>query len=255
MHSRLLITGLTGFVGAALCERTIHHGLAINGAVRRGCDAPNGFKPFVVGDINEATAWTDALRDVNAVVHLAARVHVMAAVHSSAAMRAAAVSGVKRFVFISSVKVNGEATQQGQAFTETDVPAPQDAYALTKHEAEQCLRQLATDTGMEVVIIRPPLVYGPGVKANFASLIRAVQRGWPLPLGAVHNQRSFVALDNLVDLIVNCITHPQDPPLTPREFSESEPQASGVSAPSAHSRDPDDRLGELECCPWLQAQR
>ena len=223
MHSRLLITGLTGFVGAALCERTIHHGLAINGAVRRGCDAPNGFKPFVVGDINEATAWTDALRDVNAVVHLAARVHVMhdTAADPLAAFRAvnvdgtlnlarqAAVSGVKRFVFISSVKVNGEATQQGQAFTETDVPAPQDAYALTKHEAEQCLRQLATDTGMEVVIIRPPLVYGPGVKANFASLIRAVQRGWPLPLGAVHNQRSFVALDNLVDLIVNCITHPQ----------------------------------------------
>jgi nucleoside-diphosphate-sugar epimerase len=111
-------------------------------------------------------------------------------------------------VFISSVKVNGESTEPGQAFAETDVRAPQDAYAVTKHEAEQGLRQIATDTGMEVVIIRPPLVYGPGVKANFAALIRAVQRGWPLPLGAVHNQRSFVALDNLVDFIVTCLEHP-----------------------------------------------
>lgn len=112
-------------------------------------------------------------------------------------------------VFISSVKVNGESTQAGRAFTETDEPNPQDAYGQSKHEAEQCLRQLAADTGMEVVIIRPPLVYGPGVKANFSALMRAVRRGWPLPLGAVRNQRSLVALDNLVDFIVTCITHPQ----------------------------------------------
>jgi nucleoside-diphosphate-sugar epimerase len=124
-------------------------------------------------------------------------------------VRQAATAGVKRFVFISSVKVNGELTQPGRAFTETDAAAPQDAYGQSKHEAEQGLRQLAADTGMEVVIIRPPLVYGPGVKANFAALMRAVQRGWPLPLGAVHNQRSLVALDNLVDFIVTCITHPQ----------------------------------------------
>jgi nucleoside-diphosphate-sugar epimerase len=112
-------------------------------------------------------------------------------------------------VFVSSVKVNGESTQTGQAFTEADTPEPQDAYSVSKHEAEQGLRQLAADTGMEVVIIRPPLVYGLGVKANFAALMRAVQRGWPLPLGAIHNQRSLVALDNLVDFIVTCITHPQ----------------------------------------------
>jgi nucleoside-diphosphate-sugar epimerase len=122
--------------------------------------------------------------------------------------RQAAAAGVKRFVFISSVKVNGESTQNGQAFAETDAPNPQDAYGQSKHEAEQGLRQLAADTDMEVVIIRPPLAYGPGVKANFAALMHAVQRGWPLPLGAVRNQRSLVALDNLVDFVVTCTTHP-----------------------------------------------
>jgi nucleoside-diphosphate-sugar epimerase len=123
--------------------------------------------------------------------------------------RQAAADGVKRFVFVSSVKVNGEFTPLGHAFTEVDVPYPQDAYGVSKMEAEQGLRQIAADTGIEVVIIRPPLVYGPGVKANFAALMRAVQSGWPLPLGAVRNQRSLVALDNLVDFIVTCITHPQ----------------------------------------------
>ena len=123
--------------------------------------------------------------------------------------RQAAATGIKRFVFISSVKVNGESTPLGRAFTEIDAPNPQDAHGQSKHEAEQGLRQISADTGMEVVIIRPPLVYGPGVQANFAALMRAVQHGWPLPLGAVHNQRSLVALDNLVDFIVTCITHPQ----------------------------------------------
>jgi nucleoside-diphosphate-sugar epimerase len=122
--------------------------------------------------------------------------------------RQAAAAGVKRFVFISSVKVNGESTPSGRAFTEADFANPQDAYGQSKHEAEQSLRQLSADTGMEVVIIRPPLVYGPGVKANFAALMSVVQRGWPLPLGAVHNQRSLVAMDNLVDFIITCITNP-----------------------------------------------
>jgi nucleoside-diphosphate-sugar epimerase len=123
--------------------------------------------------------------------------------------RQAAAAGVKRFVFISSVKFNDESTALGRAFTEADLANPQDAYGQSKHEAEQGLRQLSANTGMEVVIIRPPLVYGPGVKANFAALMRVVQRGWPLPLGAVHNQRSLVALSNLMDFIVTCITHPQ----------------------------------------------
>jgi nucleoside-diphosphate-sugar epimerase len=151
----------------------------------------------------------------------------------------AAAAGVKRFVFISSVKANGESTQPGREFTETDAPNPQDAYGQSKHEAELGLRQVGADTGMNVVIIRSPLVYGPGVKANFAALMRAVQRGWPMPLGAVHNQRSLVALDNLVDFIVTCMTHPQaanqtflvsdGQDLSTTELVRSMAQAAGVS--------------------------
>ena len=223
MTKRLLVTGATGFIGKALCELAVRRGLAVQGAFRKSGEVPNCIEPFVVGEINRATDWSSALRDVSAVAHLAARVHVM---HDTAAdpltafravnvdgtlnlARQAAAAGVKRFVFISSVKVNGERTLPGRAFTEADAPNPLDAYGQSKLEAEQGLRQLSADTGMELVIIRPPLVYGLGVKANFAALMRAVQRGWPLPLGAVHNQRSLVALDNLVDFIVTCITHPQ----------------------------------------------
>ena len=163
------------------------------------------------------------MSDVDAVVHTAARVHVM---QDGAAdpltefrrvnvqgtlqlARQAAAAGVQRFVFISSVKVNGELTAPGQAFTPEDQPAPVDAYGISKYEAEEALREISTRTAMAVVIIRPPLVYGPGVRANFAALMRATQRGWPLPLGAVHNRRSLVALDNLVDFIATCLTHPQ----------------------------------------------
>jgi nucleoside-diphosphate-sugar epimerase len=123
--------------------------------------------------------------------------------------RQAAAAGVRRFVFLSSVKVNGEFTHEGCPFTADDAPAPEDPYGVSKHEAEQLLRQIATETGMEVVIIRPPLVYGPGVKANFESMMRWLARGVPLPLSAVtQNQRSLVALDNLVDLIMTCLSHP-----------------------------------------------
>jgi nucleoside-diphosphate-sugar epimerase len=222
MTKRLLITGATGFVGMAVCEQAMHHGFSVKGAVRIQGGVSGCIEPFVVGEINVATDWSSALRDVNFIVHLAARVHVMhdteadpltafRAVNVDGTLnlaRQAAAAGVKRFVFISSVKVNGESTLLERPFTEAEAPNPQDAYGQSKHEAEQGLRQLSADTGMEVVIIRPPLVYGPGVKANFAALIRAVQRGWPLPLDAVDNQRSLVALDNLVDLVVTCIHHP-----------------------------------------------
>jgi nucleoside-diphosphate-sugar epimerase len=223
MTTRLLITGVSGFVGKALCMQALHQGLAINGAQRTRTEEPSLINRFVVGEINGGTDWENALRDVNVVVHLAARVHVMRdtetdpltvfrAVNVEGTLnlaRQAAVAGVKRFVFVSSVKVHGEATLHGRAFVEADPPAPQDAYGLSKHEAEQGLRQLSAVTGMEVVIVRPPLVYGPGVRANFASLMHSVRRGMPLPLGAVHNQRSLVALDSLVDFIVTCINHPK----------------------------------------------
>jgi nucleoside-diphosphate-sugar epimerase len=254
MCLRILVTGATGFVGMAVCEQAVRYGLAVKGALRIRGEVPGCMESFVVGEINDATDWSRALIDVNAVVHLAARVHVMHdnAADPLAAFRAVNVEGtlnlarqavaamVKRFVFISSVKVNGEATLPGRRFLADDMPAPQDPYGISKMEAEQGLRQIAAETGMEVVIIRPPLVYGPGVKANFAALMRAVQRVMPLPLGAVHNQRSLVALDNLVDFMVTCITHPEAAnqtflvsdgnDLSTTELVRSMAQAAGVPA-------------------------
>lgn len=176
-----------------------------------------------MGSLSSETDWTVALRSVGQVVHLAARVHVMNDKSSDpmaefrrvnvegtgSLARQAAAAGVRRFVYISSIKVNGEFTEVGLPFTADDAPAPEDPYGVSKHEAEQALRQIAADTGMEVVIIRPPLVYGPGVKANFESMMRWLSRGVPLPLAAVtQNRRSLVALDNLVDLIMTCLSHP-----------------------------------------------
>ncbi len=183
----------------------------------------DGAEVFAISSLSSDTDWTEALKNVEQVVHLAARVHVMndkcsdplaefrrVNVEGTVALaRQGAVAGVRRFVFLSSVKVNGEFTEAGQPFTADDVPAPEDPYGVSKHEAEQLLRQIAAETGMEVVIIRPPLVYGPGVKANFESMMRWLARGVPLPLAAVtQNRRSLVALDNLVDLIVTCLHHP-----------------------------------------------
>ena len=222
---KVLITGANGFVGLAVLQRLNEVcGVQAVGGVRRAAEFLNTMATVMeVGDLTAHTDWSLALAGVDVVVHAAARVHVMLDTEADplTAFRAvnvegtlnlasqAAVAAVKRFVFISSVKVNGESTQPGQAFTEADAPDPQDAYGQSKHEAEQGLRHLAAVTGMEVVVIRPPLVYGPGVKANFAALMRAVQRSWPLPLGTVHNLRSLVALDNLVDLVVTCISHAQ----------------------------------------------
>ncbi|SEL60715.1 UDP-glucose 4-epimerase family protein [Ectothiorhodospira marina] len=219
----ILVTGTTGFVGFSLINRLQNMDAPLTAAIRRPLPSAPSFHTVPVGDIDGTTQWSPALEDVNTVVHLAARVHVLAddADDPLAAYRQvnvdgtlnlarqAAQAGVRRFVFVSSVKVNGESTAPGVPFSEDDRPAPEDPYGVSKWEAEQGLQALARETGLEVVIIRPPLVYGPGVGANFASLVRWVNKGVPLPLGAVtDNRRSLVALDNLVDFIITCIRHP-----------------------------------------------
>jgi nucleoside-diphosphate-sugar epimerase len=171
---------------------------------------------------SEGTRWAEALDGIETVIHAASRVHMMRDVSSDPLAefrrvnttgtlrlaREAATVGVRRFVFLSSVKVHGESSAHNCPLVETAPPAPNDAYAISKREAEDGLRAIAASSGMEVVIIRPPLVYGPGVKANFASLMRAIARGIPLPLGALHNRRSLVSLTNLVSFIITCMSHP-----------------------------------------------
>jgi nucleoside-diphosphate-sugar epimerase len=219
-----LVTGANGYLGRALCSRAGAEDLLLRECVRTATVKPPGaVDQMVVGHIDGATDWSRALNSCTAVTHLAARVHVMAERATNPLLefrrvnvegtlnlaRQAAAAGVRRFLFVSSVKVNGEGTAESHPFNAADAPAPLDPYGISKMEAEQGLRQIANDTDMEVVIVRPPLIYGPGVKANFASLMHAVQRGIPLPLASVtHNRRSFVALDNLVDLLITCIDHP-----------------------------------------------
>lgn len=220
---KILLTGATGFVGSALQHRIVadkKYDLTI--AVRREVAVPSTVRAVQVADLTTHTDWADALQGTDVVIHSAARVHVMNEISTDplaefrkvnvegtlALARQAVAAGVKRFVFVSSIKVNGEGTTLGQAYTADDDANPSDPYGVSKYEAEQALLALAQETGLEVAIVRPVLVYGPGVKANFCSMMKWVQRGVPLPLGAIHNKRSLVALDNLVDLILTCATHP-----------------------------------------------
>lgn len=214
---KVLITGATGFVGTTLCDFLGASAYKVVPAVRAKSGISN---EIVVGHLDASTDWRSALTGCDAVVHLAARVHVMndstenpsalyRATNTEATLnlaRQASQAGVKRFVFISTIKVNGEG--RDAAYRETDVPAPEDAYAISKWEAEQGLQRIAQETGLEVVILRPPLVYGPEVKANFLRLMKAIQRGWPLPLGAIRNRRSLLYLGNFVDAIRLCVEHP-----------------------------------------------
>jgi nucleoside-diphosphate-sugar epimerase len=217
----VLVTGASGFVGEALVSRLLVDKVFTPIAAVRDATRLHGLcrvMPFDLLDKNSLPR----LKGVQVVVHAAARVHVMnettqdvlaefRKVNVAGTLRLArraAEDGVKRFIFISSIKVNGESTRPGKPFKADDRPAPVDPYGVSKYEAEEALKQLGRDTGIEIVIIRPPLVYGPGVKANFLTMLNWLRKGIPLPLGAIHNQRSLVAIDNLVDLIIVCINHP-----------------------------------------------
>jgi nucleoside-diphosphate-sugar epimerase/GT2 family glycosyltransferase len=221
---RVLVTGANGFIGQALCADLHSRGHMVLGAVRKSFDSVHSatVKYVGVGDMDDQTDWTAALSGVDSVVHLAGRVHVMRDLASNSLdefrrlnvaltlnlARQAAHAGVRRFIFISSIKVNGEKSPVGQPYTADDIPRPLDAYGQSKLEAERALVELAAQTGLELVIIRPVLVYGLGVKANFQTMIRWLRLGLPLPLGSLNNQRSMVALDNLTDLIFTCVHHP-----------------------------------------------
>lgn len=220
----ILLTGASGFVGKGVLKTAQQRSLKIR-PVFRSIDLAKGHHEAVlVSGLDGSADWSIALKGIDVVIHAAARAHIMRkeALDPLAEYRRvnvegtlnlayqAAAAGVRRFIFISSIKVNGEASAQGRPFTPDDAPAPEDAYGLSKAEAEEELKQVAQVTGMAVTIIRPPLIYGPGVKGNLATLISWVLRGIPLPLGGVtHNRRSLVGLDNLVDLILVCADHPK----------------------------------------------
>jgi nucleoside-diphosphate-sugar epimerase len=216
---RVLVTGSTGFVGQQVVEFLLQKKHEIVTCSRsNNVSFIERVKNFEIPDINEVPNWDEIIKSSDCVIHLAARVHMMNDSHPSqydfykrinrdatiALAEAAAKAGVKRFIFLSSVKVNGEITSIGNVFRAEDKNVPSDLYGLSKYEAEQGLFSIAEKTGMEVVIIRSPLVYGPRVKGNFAKMVKWIKKGIPLPFGAIRNQRSLVALDNVVDFIVFC---------------------------------------------------
>ena len=221
---KLLVTGATGFIGRALITRILTYSdYQVYAAVRRlVSDFSSVVNQWKFDGISSNTDWHNALQGIDCIIHTAARVHIMSDtvndpleefrnVNTSGTLnlaQQAAESGVKRFIYLSSIKVNGEETLQESPFTPDDIYIPTDPYALSKYEAEQGLLKITQETQMEVVIIRPPLVYGPGVKANFLSMMKWLYKGLPLPFGAIKNKRSLVALDNLIDLIIICINHP-----------------------------------------------
>lgn len=220
--SHILVTGASGFIGRQLCEELLRRGHRVRAAVRAPCRLPEGAEPVTVGAIDGWTYWSAALRDIDTVIHLAARAHVMKdksadplaeflkvnLLGTANLAQQAAAAGIRRLVYVSSVKVNGEQTRNGQSFSEQDMAAPRDAYGISKWQAEQALRNISRMTGLEVVIVRPPLVYGPGVKGNFFRLMAAIDRGVPLPLSGAHNLRSMVYAGNLADALIACASHP-----------------------------------------------
>ena len=218
---KILITGANGFIGRALILEAITRGLNVRGSVRENGSLPNHIDVVSVGDISFNTNWDQALKGCDVVVHLAARAHDKNMIESDLLnelrnvnvlgtiklAKQAVAAGVRRFIFLSSIGVNG-AESFSTPISYIDTPAPHSPYAISKYEAELELKKIAKETELELIIIRPPLVYGPNAPGNFGSLIRLISFGLPLPLGLIkNNRRSYIALDNLVDLILTCIFH------------------------------------------------
>lgn len=221
---KVLISGANSFIGNALCKAMLRKGWQLRGTIRSENlmhNLPNGVNPVFIGSIGSNTEWGRATSNVDVVVHLAALVHKIRNDYKDPLVeyryvnvngtkylaRAAAANNIKRFVYLSTVKVNGEG--RATPYNEKDNPEPMDPYGISKWEAEQVLHEIADMTGLEVVVLRPPLVYGSGVKANFLRLLEMVERGIPLPLANVNNRRSLIYLENLLDAIVTCINHPR----------------------------------------------
>lgn len=215
-NPNILVTGANGFIGQAFCKALVQRRFPFI-AVSRSDSNMDSY--ITIGDINGLTDWTQVLAGIDIVVHLAAYVHVPTSSQSPELIqevnvegtanlaRQAAQAGVKRLVFVSSIKVNGEYTEV-QPFTENDSPCPMDAYGKSKFKAEKALWDISRETGMEIVVVRPPLVYGPRVKANFLSLVRLIEKGLWMPLGAIKNKRSLIYVENLVDALILCAAHP-----------------------------------------------
>lgn len=224
---KILVTGANGFVGRELSRMLLARGYDVRASVRQLGEHGAGHIPNIadvvsVGDIGSETNWSQALKDIDVVVHLAARVHILQEVSknpleafrsvnvlgSERLARMAVQAGVRRFVYISSISIHGNSTVE-RPYVEEDDAHPHSPYAVSKWEGELALRRIAEASGLELVIVRPPLVYGPGVGGNFLRLMRWADKGLPLPLGSVKNLRSFIGIDNLVDLLVCCVEHPR----------------------------------------------
>jgi len=220
----VLVTGASGFVGQAVCVSALRSNLKVRGTYRSALSGRllhGSVEKIQIASVDRDTDWSGTLSQIDVVIHLAARAHVskdasrdplkaFREVNTKGTERlakAAAAAGVRRFVFVSTIKVNGEETF-AEPFCEADFPRPQDAYALSKWESEQALQQIGQESGMEVVVVRPPLVYGPGVRANFLRLLDFVKRRVPLPLASVNNRRSLIYVSNLADAILACAMHP-----------------------------------------------
>jgi len=218
----ILVTGANGFVGSRLSAELAQRGKFVSRLVRPNSLMSDSSSTMIVKELTVDSDCSAMLNDIEIIIHLAARVHVMQDTsqnplaeflvvnfHTTVNLaQQAAVAGVKRFVYVSSAKVNGEHTEQGQRFSENDIPNPQDPYAISKWQAELALHEIGKKTGMQIVIVRPPLVYGGRVKANFLKLMWLVDKPLPLPLGNINNSRSMIYVDNLVDALIACATHP-----------------------------------------------